>query len=983
MDTPAGAAPDTIMTDSTTPTTTPSSIPNSSINGESIQVNGTTTTTSNLTVAATAHLVTEADKAVLANTNTIAQDLTLSDIAHAPILSAADLLSQDPSSLIEPSHGVTITPSIPSVDLTPLTTTVPGFGVSILPGLDLSVNAANDEFIVMDNGLITGTTETVDSGLLNAPVTAVAKPDVSVAQVGDTQSSSSLPGGEKTHSTATLVSWQDILVNMLSELGFVESSRMMAAEELVLSKTQQENAPKIIEKFTRLLQESTPGSVSTAGDGLSGSSKRQNSNSGDFISGTLDGHDAIKRRRVDDARGMVLENATRDEIEERMIQFMANKREQINESNRQEFIKGRVPNVDLSGTNTDTQDADAEDDGCARVDARKLNRTIQMKLETVKNEALTKTNPKSHAQQSDLSMTSNGQDERLRNIQVHLNLRFVAVPVCTIAERIRIVEDVIIQLERDYPLWSALHFNQPNRAFPPPPSVTTVSRNGRNQIVMSGEHLHTTLIDSGDPVANPAALTQFPGVGMLHAPSGSPTTQVQRHGGQDTGLRTGVATNTSVNNIQGAGPAVQARPGVASPGSASSSATVIKLKRHGGAGSSSLARAVQQQLAQRKANAAASGTTDDPRHSYGTTPSFKITPTPHRDSPSDSGSTLSMTGGHPSNSSPGRSLSPNISFTDPLKPGVTGRGPIKSRRKSIAKGLDPVSAMASMNVAHAGNILGTNPGAGRTVGAPMSLGSQPSVMLEASLGSLAASKAKAASAKKPRKKKGDEGADLSGVSKLASRPGAGRGKGGFGLGKGKGGGRPAMGLGLGKGKGGAYRQELLRQAEVEEFDDYSDEDVDDDGDFQSNSASTILGTMAKAPAGTGNGSLTAGNTTTFENDNSALAHLVSSALKEANAEALAQQKKQREQQQQKQQQQQQAPAPTIAKAKKAPKKPSTPAKPPPVRKFGGKSFGMVGGESSGSSNESSDGEGSGSSGSQSDSSSSSGSISGSDPGDSD
>lgn len=41
------------------------------------------------------------------------------------------------------------------------------------------------------------------------------------------------------------------------QLGFVESSRMMAAEELVLSKTQQENAPKIIEKFTRLLQVTT------------------------------------------------------------------------------------------------------------------------------------------------------------------------------------------------------------------------------------------------------------------------------------------------------------------------------------------------------------------------------------------------------------------------------------------------------------------------------------------------------------------------------------------------------------------------------------------------------------------------------------------------------------------------------------------------------------------------------------------------------
>ncbi|KAG0285240.1 hypothetical protein BGZ97_007880, partial [Linnemannia gamsii] len=767
-----------------------------------------------------------------------------------------------------------MTPSIPSVDLTPLSATVPaGFGVSILPGLDLSVNAANDEFIVLDNGLIT---ETVDSGLLNAPVSAATKPDVPVTQAGGTQPSSALSGVAKSHSAANLVPWQDILVNMLSELGFVESSRMMAAEELVLSKTQQENAPKIIEKFTRLLQDSTSGSVSTGGDILSGSSKRQNASSGDLIPGTVDGHDAIKRRRVDDARGMVLENATRDEIEERMIQFMANKREQINESNRQEFIKGRIPNVDPSGTTTDAQDADAEDDGCARVDARKLNRTIQMKLETVKNEALTKTNPKTHAQQSDLSMTSNGLDERLRNIQVHLNLRFAAVPVCTIAERIRIIEDVIIQLERDYPLWSALHFNQPNRVFPPPPSVTTVSRNGRNQIVMSGEHLHTTLIDNGDPVANPAALTQFSGVGMSHSASGSPSAQTPRQGGQDTGLRTGVTTSTTVSDSRGAGPAVQARPGMASPGGAGGSATVIKLKRHGGAGSSSLARAVQQQLAQRKANAAASGTTDDPRQSYGTTPSFKITPTPHRDSPSDSGSSLAKTGGHPSNSSPGSSLSPNIAFTDPLKPGVTGRGPIKSRRKSIAKGLDPASAMASMNIAHAGNILGTNPGAthaGRVMGAPMSLGSQPSVMSEASLGSLAATKAKSASAKKPRKKKGDDGADESGASKLASRPGAGRGKGGFGLGKGKGGGRPAMGLGLGKGKGGAYRQELLRQAEVEEFDDYSDEDIDDDGDFQSNSASNILGTMAKASAGTGNGSLTAGNTTTFENDNSALAHL--------------------------------------------------------------------------------------------------------------
>lgn len=163
MDTPAGAAQDSIMTDSTIPSTTSSPKPNPAT-GESTQtqVNGTTTTTpsttttTDLSVTATTHLVTEVEKVVLTNANSISQDLILSDIAHAPILSAAGLLPQDPSSLIESRH-VAMTPSIPSVDLTPMSATVPtGFGVSILPGLDLSVNAANDEFIVMDNGLITG-----------------------------------------------------------------------------------------------------------------------------------------------------------------------------------------------------------------------------------------------------------------------------------------------------------------------------------------------------------------------------------------------------------------------------------------------------------------------------------------------------------------------------------------------------------------------------------------------------------------------------------------------------------------------------------------------------------------------------------------------------------------------------------------------------------------------------------------------------------
>ncbi|KAF9286123.1 hypothetical protein BGZ68_003201 [Mortierella alpina] len=755
-------------------------------------------------------------------------------------------------------------------------------------------------------------------------------------------------------STSKAVSWQDIMINMLSELGFEESSRMLAAEELVLSSTQRENAPSVISKFSKLLQRSVSGyqNSSESTDGIiGGSSKRHNTSSPNDDSMYSEGQDATKRRRVEDAHGRVQENASRDEIADRMAEFMAAKREQINESNRQEFVKDR--SLAESTVEESLDSPRVEDDGCARVDARKLNRTIQMKLETVKNEALTKTNPKPHAQTSE-AVAYNGLDERLRNIQVHLNLRLSAVPACTIAERIRIVEDVIIQLERDHPLWSALHFNQPNRMFPPPPSVTTVSRNARNEIIMTGEHLHTTLIEKGDPSAHPASLVQYPSVGMSRSVSGS---QV---GLSDVGSRPAPGTSSNAaSDIRGSVASGVGRPGPATPIGAGGSATVIKLKRHGGAGSSSLARAVQQQLAQRKANAASGGYTIDESkssfsaHNNGSVPSFKIAPNPHQNPAADFGSPPSKAGVgslHVSSggSSPGSSFSPIMGFSDPLKPGVTGRGPIKSRRKSIAKGLDPASGVSSIPGTHTGNILGTNPG----ISASSIMSSSQSV---SQLESPGGTKSKAASAKKPRKKKGDDNGEDSSAAK--PRAGAGRGKGGFGLGKGSG--RPGMGLGLGKGKGGAYRQEMLRRAEVEQFDDESDDGMDDGDAFQAGTVTSGVGARTSAA--------TNGNPGTFTNDNSALAQLVSSALNDhANSVATAQQ-----------QQQQQS----TVKAKKQPRKHAAPAKPPPVRKFGGKSFGMAGGESSGSSsNESSDGEGS--SGSQS-GSSSSGSISGSDGADSD
>ncbi|KAF9336186.1 hypothetical protein BG006_009455 [Podila minutissima] len=760
------------------------------------------------------------------------------------------------------------------------------------------------------------------------------QPGITATSAGEnTQSTSISQDLERSISQSNSLPWQELLMNMLSDLGFVESSRMMAAEELVLSLKQLGNAPRIIAKYTKQLQ-------LDHGKG-SGSSKRLNVAS-ESSTMDVDGQETIKRRRVEDGGLLVQMDATRHEIEEKMAQFMAAKREQINESNRQEFIKGRQ--------SSDGSDQPVEDDGCARVDARKLNRTIQMKLETVKNEALTKTNPKNVAQAADTN-DSNYLDERLRNIQVHLNLRFAATPNCTLAERIRIIEDVIIQLEREYPLWSALHFNQPNRSFPPPPSVTTVSRNSRNQIVMTGDHLATTLIENGDPLANGVV----PG-------SQYPIYTVAQSGGSGSGTQSSSRTGSVLARATPAISRPQADKAGTAPGAgrvapattaATGSATVIKLKRHGGAGSSSLARAVQQQLAQRKA-AAGGFLPDDPK-TAASTPSFKITPSPYGEHAElGSSSNLAKSGSgavrmSSPGSSPGSSLSPTIGFPDPSKPGVTGRGPIKSRRKSIAKGLDPASALASMNVAHAGggHILGTNPGSLMTatsaLGSPTTQASQSSI--PGSSPSTSTPKPKTAAAKKPRKKKGEEEGDL--IAKGGPQVASGRGKGGFGLGKGKSGRPLAMGLGLGKGKGGAYREEILRRAEVEDFDDGSDDDMDED-DFQQSSQS-------------GSG----GNGTMTHHPNPLAApgaHVRNMTLAANNKPAGSEQY--------------QAP-----KSKKKPQKPSTPAKPPAIRKFGGKSFGMAGGESS-DSNESSDDGGSGSSGSQSDTSSSS-SISGSDPGDSD
>ncbi|KAH7888927.1 hypothetical protein F5I97DRAFT_766769 [Phlebopus sp. FC_14] len=165
-------------------------------------------------------------------------------------------------------------------------------------------------------------------------------------------------------------------------------------------------------------------------------------------------------------------------------QFLARNRAKNDASNRAEFVeslaqKRRRLNVDPE--NTDPIPS------CARTDAKQLDRDAQMKYDIAKNEdgPLRRTMKGADAkQEKEEKLTALSEDaesvwqpaldERLKSIETHLAVRYVPAPPRTLLGRIQFLEDHIIQLEKEYPPWAALHFNQPNRGWPPPPRQTPI-----------------------------------------------------------------------------------------------------------------------------------------------------------------------------------------------------------------------------------------------------------------------------------------------------------------------------------------------------------------------------------------------------------------------------------------------------------------------------------------------------------------------------
>jgi hypothetical protein len=198
-------------------------------------------------------------------------------------------------------------------------------------------------------------------------------------------------------------------------------------------------------------------------------------------------------------------------------QFLAQNRAKNDASNRTEFLeslaqKRRRLNLDPDSTEPIPS--------CARTDAKHLDRDVQMKYDIAKNEdgplrRTMKGVPGDKGSQKELHALHDdaegeqqpATDQRVKNIEEHLAVRYVPAPPRTLLSRLRLLEDHLMQLEKDYPPWAALHFNQPNRGWPPPPRQTPI-------IVPS--HITTTTKESK---------TDTP---QQELPSSSPTDEMPR-----------------------------------------------------------------------------------------------------------------------------------------------------------------------------------------------------------------------------------------------------------------------------------------------------------------------------------------------------------------------------------------------------------------------------------------------------------------------
>ncbi|KAJ7045852.1 hypothetical protein C8F04DRAFT_1249222 [Mycena alexandri] len=224
--------------------------------------------------------------------------------------------------------------------------------------------------------------------------------------------------------------------------------------------------------------------------------------------------------------------ASQTSITKSISAFLAQNRAKNDASNRAEFLhslaekkRKRAAEDEGDGARPNSADVEMKEDppSCARTDAKPIDRDTQMKYDIAKNHdgplrrttrqktkpvvpptpsaaapaasptASTRTKTKQQQQQlkksaspaivkaePDLSAGAKAAsvhfalDQRVGNIESHFSVRYVPGPPDTLLARLAHLEEHIMRLEKDYPPWAALHFNQPNRGWPPPPRATPI-----------------------------------------------------------------------------------------------------------------------------------------------------------------------------------------------------------------------------------------------------------------------------------------------------------------------------------------------------------------------------------------------------------------------------------------------------------------------------------------------------------------------------
>ncbi|KAI8394160.1 uncharacterized protein BYT42DRAFT_553581 [Radiomyces spectabilis] len=326
------------------------------------------------------------------------------------------------------------------------------------------------------------------------------------------------------------VSWQKEMSSFFQGIGLIETSKCFTTELLVLSRHELARLPTELEKLVDKLLQSLEQHVEakeTSLDAPEGTNvpgllyKKRKRSETETEEKVLE-EDAKDRVHQFDSEQVQIRGTNAD-VNQRIQTYIQAKQNEVDASNRTEFLNRHDPS--------------GEDVTCARTDAREINRNIQMKFDIANNEdeplarSLLSSNEHVRYGKSDKA-PEEGTEERLRNLQEHLNIKFErgATPPFSVFERIKILEDILVEIERQYPTWAAVHFNQPHRKFPPPPPLTLITRttsSTSDSISTSAEPKPSAIIDNPSYTA-----TQM----MSPATTSQPRTRINTTGRANSSL---------------------------------------------------------------------------------------------------------------------------------------------------------------------------------------------------------------------------------------------------------------------------------------------------------------------------------------------------------------------------------------------------------------------------------------------------------------